>query len=120
MWNTNEDRNSIDLSTGQKILEKNFLHINHVKNFNFFPMGMNFFSTMYSNFFVFFFFFFFFFFALAGKMHRFSKCLSVLYKKITWFIWRKKKISSLYRDKTTIFYMVYMEENVFPRFFALY
>ena len=41
-------------------------------------------------------------------------------KKITWFIWRKKKISSLYRDETTMFYMVYMEENVSPRIFALY
>ena len=40
-------------------------------------------------------------------------------KKITWFVWRNKKISSRYGDKTTIFYMVYMEpimeENIFPR-----
>ena len=39
--------------------------------------------------------------------------------KFTWFIWRKKKISSLYRDETTIFYMVYIEEKLsFPRFFC--
>ena len=29
-------------------------------------------------------------------------------------------LSSLNRDETTIFYMVYMEEMFFPRFFALY
>ena len=70
--------------------------------------------------FLFFFLFFIFFFFLTRlvKIHGFSKCLSVLYRKITWFIWRKKKTSSLHRDETTMFYMVYMEENVSPRFFC--
>ena len=33
---------------------------------------------------------------------------------------KKKKISSLYRDETTIFYMFYMEKIFFQDFFALY
>ena len=39
------------------------------------------------------------------KIHGFSKCLSVLYKKN--HIWIEKKISSLYSEETT---MVYVEE----------
>ena len=76
---------------------------------------------MYSKFFSFFFFFFFFLFCIRLiKIHGFSKCLSVLYKKNRMVYMEKKKISSLYGDETTILYMLYMEENVFPRFFALY
>ena len=34
------------------------------------------------------------------------------------FYMEKKKTSSLHRDETTMFYMLYMEENVSPRFFC--
>ena len=53
------------------------------------------------------------------KIHGFSKCLSVLYKKNKNHLgyMEKKKISSLYGDETIIVYMVYMEENFFFHFF---
>ena len=47
-----------------------------------------------------------------------SVFLFVQKKKSHGLYGEKKKISSLHRDETTISYMVYMEENVFPRFFC--
>ena len=50
-----------------------------------------------------FFIFFIFYFDQASKNSWVFQVSSVLYRKITWFIWRKKKTSSLHRDETTIF-----------------
>ena len=41
-------------------------------------------------------------------------------KKIAWFIWGKKKISSLYRDELQFFTCFIWRKAFFPRFFAIY
>ena len=89
-------------SIGQKILENNFLHLNHFKILV---------SSLYRDEILFSI-------KIMGFLSVFLFCTKK--KKITKFIWREKKISSLYRDETTILTWFIWRNKFFPTLFALY